>query len=295
MLKFSVVILTLIIVVGGLSACAPLATINAVTTSTTYTRTAHIPYGSDPRQQLDVYVPRAAHVNAPVVVYFYGGSWNSGSRRDYAFIGEALAARGMIVVIPDYRLYPQVRYPSFVEDSALAVAWAIREANAWGGDAKKVFVMGHSAGAYNAAMVALDSRWLAESNMKPTQLRGWIGMAGPYDFLPIENPNVQPVFFHPETPLDSQPIRHVSLASPPVLLMAASSDKVVNPDRNTRGLAARLRETGVSVREVYFDRVNHASLIASIAWPLRWMAPTLDEITRFVCTDGDKAACTPEE
>jgi acetyl esterase/lipase len=267
---------------GLLMGCSPLKVLNALTPDSTFTRTADISYGSDPRNTLDIYTPTRAASDAPVVVFFYGGSWNSGSRSDYRFVGEALASRGIVAVLADYRLYPQVHYQGFLEDSARAVGWTREHVGQYGGDASRLYVMGHSAGGYNAAMLALDPKWLASVGMKPSMLRGWIGLAGPYDFLPIENPDVKPVFFFPNSPPDSQPINHVSAASPPALLIAATDDTLVNPQRNTGGMARRLREQGVPVRELYFSKPGHATLVASLSRPMRSLAPVLDEVVNFI-------------
>lgn len=272
--------------VGGLLSlllgCSPLKVLNLLTPESTFNKASDLKYGNDPRNRLDVYTPVNLASDAPVVVFFYGGSWNSGSRSDYSFVGEALAARGIVAVIADYRLYPQVHYQGFLEDSAQAVSWTREHIRQYGGDPARLYVMGHSAGGYNAAMVALDPKWLAPMNMKPSMLNGWIGLAGPYDFLPIENPEVKPVFFFPNSPPDSQPINHVSAASPPALLIAAKDDTLVNPERNTGGMAQRLRELGVPVRELYFSRPGHGTLIAAFARPMRWLAPVLDEVVAFV-------------
>lgn len=230
---------------------------------------------------------------APVVVFFYGGNWNSGNRGDYAFVGEALASRGIVAVIADYRLYPHVRYPSFLEDGARAVSWATDHVQRFGGDPKRLFLMGHSAGAYNAAMIALDRRWLAAARATTAPLRGWIGMAGPYDFIPIKNPDTRPVFFHPDTPPDSRPINHVAANSPPALLMAPTVDDLVDPRRNTGGLAARLRAAGVPTQETYFANISHTSLIASLWWPLRNRADVLDRVERFVLSDDGRSPIKP--
>jgi acetyl esterase/lipase len=279
----------LIAVALTLAACSPLRAINALTPASTYIKTADVPYGARPRQKLDVYTPAGTKSPAPVVVFFYGGSWNSGERPDYEFAAEALASRGMVAILPDYRLYPEVRYPDFLIDSAQAVSWAAKEASRYGGDPKRLFVMGHSAGAYNAAMVALDKRWLGQFGMAPEILRGWIGLAGPYNFLPIQNPDVKPVFFHPNTPPESQPVNHVAKSAPPALLIAPQSDDLVNPARNTGRLAQVLRENDVPVTEIYFDRVNHITLVGSLSRPLRHFAPTLDAITRFVEKESAQA------
>ncbi|MRW87349.1 alpha/beta hydrolase fold domain-containing protein [Pseudoduganella sp. FT26W] len=266
----------------ALAACSPLTALNALTPAGGAERTADLAYGDGPRRKLDVYRPRDAHGQAPVVVFFYGGNWVAGERADYAFVGRALASRGIVAVIADYRLYPEVRYPDFLNDAAQAVAWARREARRYGGDPARLYVMGHSAGAYNAAMIALDGRWLAAQGLSPADLRGWIGLAGPYDFLPIENPTTRPVFHFPDTPPASQPINHVSAAAPAALLIAARKDDLVDPARNTGGLAAALRAQQVPVQELYYDKVRHTTLVATLAGPLHWLAPVLDQVELFV-------------
>nr|WP_034334012.1 alpha/beta hydrolase [Herbaspirillum sp. B39] len=278
-----------VLILGGVVACSPLSAINAVTPASSYVKTEGVAYANtdNPRQKLDIYRPANAPASAsgpglPVVVFFYGGSWNEGSRKDYAFVGEALSSRGFIAVLPDYRVYPEVRYPDFVKDSAQAVAWTLRSVRELGGDPQRVFVMGHSAGAYNAAMVALDARWLRAAGASPAQLRGWIGLAGPYDFLPIENEDVKPVFFAPDSPPDSQPVRHVEPGAPPALLIASHKDKLVGAERNTGGLAKLLRAQQVPVVERYFDNTSHASLVGSLSRPLRFIAPTLEEVSQFI-------------
>lgn len=282
MIKIALRILVSGGLLGLLMGCSPLKALNAFTPGGTYNESADLSYGNDPRNRLDVYTPIDAPADAPVVVFFYGGSWNSGSRSDYSFVGEALASRGIVAVLVDYRLYPQVHYQGFLEDSAQAVSWTRAHIGRYGGDPSRLYVMGHSAGGYNAAMLALDPKWLAAVSMKPSMLSGWIGLAGPYDFLPIENPEVKPVFFFPDSPPDSQPINHVSSASPPALLIAARDDTVVNPERNTGAMARSLRALDVPVREFYFSKPGHATLVAAFSRPMRWLAPVLDEVVDFI-------------
>jgi acetyl esterase/lipase len=267
---------------GLLGGCSGLRTLDVVTPSSDYQLTQGEAYGLDPRQKLDVYRPTRPLPATPVVVFFYGGTWNSGERGDYRFVAQSLAARGMLVVVADYRLYPQVRYPGFLEDGAQAVAWTYRNIGQYGGDVRRLFLMGHSSGGYNAAMLALDPQWLRKAGVPADALRGWIGLAGPYDFLPIENPEAQPVFFFPDSPPQSQPINQPLAGSPPALLIAATHDSPVDPVRNSEGLARRLRSAGVTVQERYYRRLNHRTLVASFAWPLRWLAPVVDDVARFV-------------
>lgn len=273
-----------------LVACAPTAALNAIASREGPTATRAVSYGPLPRHQLDIYRPSATAPAAgwPVVVFFYGGSWNRGERADYQFVGSALAARGVLSLVADYRLYPEVRYPEFLNDCAWALAFGLQEAARLGGDSKRVFVMGHSAGAYNAAMLALDARWLQSVGHTPGELAGWIGLAGPYDFLPMKNPDTRPVFFHPHYPAGSQPIDYAAKHAPRAFLGAAISDELIDPQRNTVGLATRLQAVGASVQLKLYERVNHITLAAALAWPLRWLAPVLDDVVAFI--DGASTA-----
>ena len=265
-------------------AAGPLDLINAVAALGSRQAATGVAYGALPRQRLDIYQPSspAPAAGHPVVVFFYGGSWNQGERADYRFVGEALAARGVLTLVADYRLYPEVRYPDFLSDCAQALAWGLQQAPRLGGDARRVYVMGHSAGAYNAAMLALDPSLLAATGHSPQALAGFIGLAGPYDFLPITNPDAQPVFFHPHYPAGTQALQHVSAAAPRSLLLAAQDDGLVNPQRNSVGLARALQAAGVPVQLKLYPRVSHATLVAALAWPLRWLAPVLDDVVGFI-------------
>lgn len=233
------------------------------------------------RHRLDIYRPAEKDGPAPVVVFFYGGNWKSGERRDYLFVGEALASQGFVAVLPDYRLYPEVRFPAFLEDCARSVRWTLTEIAAYGGDVEKLFLMGHSAGAYNAAMLALDAGYLRAAGADARRVRGLIGLAGPYDFLPLTTDISKAVFGFPDTPPGTQPIRFVSPQSPPAMLATGDDDSVVRP-RNTRRLATRLREVGVPVREVFYPGVSHLMLVGSLAALFRGFAPVLRDVADFV-------------
>jgi len=268
-----------------LSACSPIGTLNAVSAGgTKHAVTRDVSYGPLARQRLDIYRPSASSPPAgwPLVVFFYGGSWSSGQRDDYAFVGAALADRGVVTLVADYRLYPEVRYPDFMKDSAKALSYGLDEAKRLGADPKRVFVMGHSAGGYNAAMLALDARWLKAAGHAPDELAGWIGLAGPYDFYPIKNPDAKPVFFHPNYPPDSQPIEFASAQAPRSFLGAAPDDDLVNPQRNTQQLASKLQAAGVPVTLQFYPRTNHLTLIGAFSWPLRWLAPVVDDVQAFI-------------
>ena len=269
-----------------LSACSAVDVLNATVPTDTYLRTDGVAYGPEARQRMDIYRPKQALGNAPLVVFFYGGSWSSGERGDYRFVGEALASQGIVTLVADYRLSPEFRYPVFLQDSAKAVRWAFDHARDYGADPARVFVMGHSAGGYNAAMMALDKRWLQAEGLTPARLAGWIGLAGPYDFLPIGDRLTQVAFSWPNTPADSQPLSHASSASPPALLLAPVKDSAVNPQRSTVAMAQKLKASGVRVESELFDSVSHVTLVASMASVLRGRAPVLERVTAFVRSAG---------
>ncbi len=264
-----------------ITGCSATGALNALVPTQTYTGREGIAYGPGERDRLDVYLPVAAPAGQkpPLVVFFYGGNWNSGERADYRFVGEALASGGAIAVIPDYRLVPQVHYPEFLDDNARAMAWVFAHAKELGGDPGNIYVMGHSAGAYNAAMLALDPRWLGEQR---NRLKGFIGIAGPYDFLPIGNPDTQRAFKWPQTQPESQPVIYASNKAPRTLLLAAKSDSLVNPQRNTLGLATRLKANGTDVTAKVLDNVSHTTVIGAMASPLRFLAPVRNEVLVFL-------------
>jgi acetyl esterase/lipase len=273
------------LVLAAFAASAPTRALNLLARAGGgHTSIEAVAYGPLARQTLDVYTPTSAPPPGgwPMVVFFYGGSWNSGARADYGFVGSALAARGVLALVPDYRLYPEVRYPEFLKDCAQALGWGLTESARLGANPKRVFVMGHSAGGYNAAMLALDLRWLAAAGHSPAELAGWIGLAGPYDFFPTTNPDAQPVFFHPEYPQRAQPIEFPSASAPRSFLGAPVNDVLVNPTRSTRALATKLQALEVPVTLHLYERASHMTLIAAFALPLRWIAPVLDDVSTFV-------------
>ena len=230
---------------------------------------------------LDVYRPRDAH-GAPVVVFFYGGSWKSGKREWYRWAGEALAQRGLVVVIPDYRKWPQVRLDGFMTDGARAVAWVHAHAGQYGGDSSQLFLMGHSAGAQIAALLATDPAWLAAQDMRPSQLSGFIGLAGPYDFLPLKEADYIDMFGATHAAqLRSQPVHYVAGNEPPMLLLQGTTDRIVDP-RNATSLADVLRSHGDAVVLKMYPGIGHNAILFSMSRPFRGKAPVLDDTARFI-------------
>jgi acetyl esterase/lipase len=264
------------------AACSPLTLFATLTPKDPASRpAAGEAYGDQPRQRLDVYAPRPTAKGAPVAIFFYGGSWDSGRRQDYGWVGQALAARGFLTLVPDYRVYPQVTYPGFLQDGAAAVRWAVDHAAAYGGDPSRIVLVGHSAGAYNAVMLALDSRYLKAAGVDPKAIRAVAGLSGPYNFLPLDGPVTQRTFGLASDLPATQPIAYVSAAAPPAFLATGDADTVVYP-RNTRALAKALTAAGAVVEERHYPGVDHPGTVLALSRPLRGRAPVLDDMTRFL-------------
>lgn len=273
-------LLTLLLVTL-LSACSPLRGFNAlVPKDRGAARVAQdAAYGRDARQRLDVYAPaRDAGAKArPVIVFIYGGSWQSGSKDGYGFAARALAAQGFVVAVPDYRLVPAVRFPGFVEDCAAAVRWVRANAGRFGGDGERIVLVGHSAGAYNAAMLALDPRFLGGDR---AAVRGLVGLAGPYDFLPLDGPITRAAFGGAPDPVQTQPVTHAGAGDPPALLLHGAKDGTVLP-RNSRALASRLAAAGVRAEAKIYPGLGHVGIVTALATPFRGRAPVLADTARF--------------
>lgn len=245
-----------------------------------------LPYAEGVRHTLDAYVPQSGAQaqtarGRPVVVFFYGGSWQHGDKARYRFAANALARHGYLTFVPDYRLYPAVRYPDFLRDAAQAVRYARAHAAEYGGDPERLVLVGHSAGAYIAVMLALDSRWLQQAGVAPAAIQATVGLAGPYDFLPLTDPALQRIFATPEGLRSTQPIAHARGGAAPMLLMAGTGDTVVDPG-NTVRLAERLRADGASVETILVPGAGHTALIAAFAPALRFLNPSLADTVSFI-------------
>jgi len=257
-----------------------LGAVNALELGGSYHRESDLAYGSDPRQRLDVYLPDGpSHGPRPLVVFVHGGRWSSGSKSQYRFVAAGLAERGIVVVVPDYRLYPEVRMAGAADDVARAVAWAERAAPRYGADPGGVAVMGHSAGAQLAALVATDQRWLAAAGGTP--VRAFVGLAGPYDFLPLTDDDLKDYFGPPARYPESQPVNYVDAASAPALLVHGAADTTTRP-RNTESFAARLRSSGVPVEVQLLPGEDHTAVLKRFARIYRGGDGVYDAIVRFL-------------
>ena len=264
---------------------SPLAFINILVQKDGYDKHGGIDYGELERQKLDVYVSQNASRELPVVVFFYGGAWQRGRRQDYRFVAQTLSANGAITVIPDYRVYPEAKFPTFIEDGAAAVSWVCNHIGDFGGEPSRLFLMGHSAGAYIAAMLALNPSYLAKVGISANQLKGFIGIAGPYDFLPLKNQTLVEIFGDADGIPETQPVNFVRAEAPPALLLHGEADKIVGP-YNTRHLAERLREVGGRVEDKNYPGVKHIRILIVIASPFQDDEPVMDDIRQFIGAMG---------
>lgn len=271
----------MILCVFLLSACTGAQVLNSLTPGTGYVVATNLPFDEGTRLRLDVYTPEGDVRDAPVVVFFYGGRWGAGSKDEFRFVGQALAAQGFVAVIPDHRKYPDVRFPVFVEDAASAVRWTHHNITRFGGSAEKLFVMGHSSGAHLAAMLALNGEYLKAVGGSRDWLKGMIGLAGPYDFMPITAPDLRDMFGPPERFADSQPIFFADGQNPPLLLMHGEDDEDVWI-KNTRNLAKAVGDAGGPVETVIYPKMGHRWIIASISAPLRSRNDVIAHIREFV-------------
>ena len=268
-------------VIGGLAAltggCSAAALLNATVPRTGYTLGADLPYGALPRQRLDYYAPAEPRADGKTVLFFYGGAWRQGDKADYLFLGQALASRGIGVVVADYRLYPNVRYPAFIQDGALAVGWSARRFGS-----ERVFLMGHSAGAYIASMLATRTAYLQATGVDRLKLGGLIGIAGPYDFRPSSYRWLRDIFDNADDAA-IQPITHATAPLPPALLLHGAADHLVTP-RNSERLAAAWQAANAPIELKLYAEVDHLTIVGAFADFLQARAPTRADVLAWLDT-----------
>ena len=252
----------------------------------------NVSYGEKPRQDLDVWTAGNGgddgNVDAkPVLVFFYGGSWNSGEKDDYAFAAKAYAARGFVVVLPNYRLFPETVYPAMAEDSAAAIAWTYDNIAQHGGDPDKIFVAGHSAGAYNAMITALDRQWLGRLGKDTNIIKGVVGLAGPYDFYPFTSDSSKNSFGKEKRPEVTQPITYARGDAPPLWLASGDNDDIVEL-RNSIALAGKIKELGGIAEVKEYASLDHYEIIMALSRPFRGKALVLDDSVEFMKAQLDQ-------
>ena len=280
--KIKQLLFCMAVLVLFLAACSPIKTLNAFVPDAAYELRADVAYSDLPRQKMDIYIPKGnTQAKRKVVIFFYGGSWDSGARGDYKFVGEALASKGFIVVIPDYRIYPEVKFPGFMQDPAKAAAWVKLHANEFGGDAQHVFLAGHSAGAHIAVMLSVNPEYLARENLKYSDFAGTIGLAGPYDFLPLKSQRLIDIFGAENERWKSQPIEFVTGQNPAMLLLVGLKDNIVAPF-NTFNLSNKIKSKGGLVEVIEFPTYGHIDMAAKLAKPLRGNGELLQAMVDFI-------------
>ena len=271
----------------SLFACSPAGLLNNISRLSPSGDSARlaaeaVPFGTDPRLKLDVWAPqRRSASSLPVVVFFYGGGWVAGERGDYGFAGRAFAARGFVAIVPDYRLVPNVRFPTFLQDGALAIKWARDHAAEFGGDPLRISLSGHSAGAYEAAMLALDRHYLTDVGVDPGIIRSAALLSGPYDFYPFTEQRGRDALGQWPHPAETQPITFARRDAPPLLLMHGTADTVVRP-RNSERLAARLTALGAPVELRLYPGKSHVDTVKSLSPLFRGTTPALADSVAFL-------------
>lgn len=259
-----------------LQGCA-LRVLDAVTPSRGYSLEAGLAYGDHPRQTLDYYQATEPKADSPLIVFFYGGSWQEGYKEGYRFVAQGLAEQGYSVVVPDYRLHPEVQFPTFLEDAALAVAWVEQQFQPEHG----LVLMGHSAGAHMAAMLALDEQFLNAHSIDRNRIRAWVGLSGPYDFLPLRDPALVDVFGAADGIPETQPINFVNAAAPPALLVHGTSDRLVG-SFNSSNLAEAMAADGLEVDLRFYSGLRHVATVANFSVRLRGRSEVFDDVVDYL-------------
>lgn len=288
---------TAALAIGGIAlatqqaqALSALAIVNGITSSGGVGVSKDILYGDEPLQDLDIYYPKplaqamekqsAITKTYPMVVFVYGGSWENGSKEEYAFVGQSLAQAGYVTAVINYRKAPEHVYPDYVEDTAKAIAWSYKNAASFHADPQRLAVVGHSAGAFNAVAAIANEDFLAPYGVKPKDIRAVIGIAGPYsyDFRKFDSATA----FAPDaTPDEVMPDRHIKGEQPPYLFLTAEKDKLVY-DTNTINMTKALKARGVMVENGEIKGASHATSIGAMAPPLRWVNDVRAQVVTYL-------------
>ncbi len=250
-----------------------------------YIRYQNIAYGSEPWQWLDAYQPTEANAPSPVVLFFYGGGWTSGSKDDYRFAANRLVKAGFVVVIPDYAKYPPATYPDFVQDAALASRWIYNHIAAYGGDVSNVHVMGHSAGAHTGAMLVSNTTFLDEVGLNPSFFNSLVGLAGPYNFNPTSR-KYKAIFGPPEQFPQMKVSNFIDGNEPPMLLLHGQNDSTVSA-RNMESLRDAIIEAGGSVDTRLYADINHITIIGIFSPMLTFEQTVIEDTIDFLRSHAD--------
>lgn len=272
--------LSLTLSLGWISACSPQHVAELFLLGHDFQLTRDLAYGSDPRQRLDVYRPRTPRTAAPVVVFLYGGRWQYGSKNQYPLLGEALAQRGVVAVVPDYRLYPRVHFPEWVDDAANVIRWTRDHVARYGGDSTRILVVGHSSGAHTTALLPLDQQYLRRAGVPPGGVRGFVSLAGPVATVWTDS-DVKALMGPPEGWPATYPMRRADGTAPPLLLLHGARDKTVDPANSVR-LATRIRSHGGCSRVVVYKGLDHLGIVIALALPNLPIAPVMEEVMKFI-------------
>ena len=235
------------------------------------------------KNNLDIYIPdNATDKNkVPVVIFFYGGCWGACQntlKEDYEFLADALTEKGYLVVIPDYQHYPKVNFQTIIDDAAHATQWVKDNISSYKGDDHNIFLMGHSAGAHLAIMLSVKQEYLNPATY--TSIKGGIGLAGPYDFIPYTEPYLPGVFGPESEAAYSQPVNFIQGDEPPLLLMYGEKDNTVKP-KNIINLTRKIKEKKGRVKAVYYKNLGHIEILTGFTRPLR-KQNLVDDVDTFI-------------
>jgi acetyl esterase/lipase len=264
----------------GVAGCSGPALLSATVPADNMVVHRDLAYGAEPRHKLDLYVPSNTATPKRVLVFFYGGGWNSGSKDGYLFAARPFVEAGYIVAIPDYRIYPEVRFPAFVEDGAAALRWVADNAGRHGGETNNVYLAGHSAGAHTAALLALDTRYLQAQRLPATYIAAVAALAGPHDFTP-NSATLREIFSTAPDLRQMQPTNFVRANAPPMFLATGDEDTTVLP-RNSINLANALKARGNTVELKLYPGIGHAEIAMALAPLFDGKAPVAKDAVEFL-------------
>lgn len=216
-------------------------------------------YGAGKRQQIDIYEPAEIDEDTETVVFIHGGGWETGNKDIHKFIGRSWARKNFTVAIPNYRLAPDATYPAQTHDIAEAVSWLQHNYDNYTGS---LYLAGHSAGAHLASLVGFSDQWREKAELELEKIRGFILLAGVYQFYPFDkaDPRVKRFLGEKKYWEEAQPFNHLKKSLPPVFLAHGQEDHEVSLDQSIQ-LKERLTQLNVRNELVFEDHVGHLELL----------------------------------